>query len=259
MKKEKRPKSSRFTITQFKKKYKDDDACLEAVFLARYGNLEKCPSCDKKTKFHRVRGSNQKYPKKHFDCQECGYHISPLAGTIFHKSSTSLWDWFFAIYLFSTSKHGVSAKELQDKLGVTYKCAWRIAKQIRLLFQQGGFQLGGVVEVDESIIGGKKKGGKRGRGTDKPIALGMKQRGGKLKAQVIPNVKGKTLLKAIEESIKKDSMLYTDKLSPVNTPLKLSPKVFYIVYMNLATDILFDGVFYRFSFISIVSYDVVGT
>lgn len=71
--------------------------------------------------------------KKTFECKDCGNQISPLANTIFHKSDTPLRSWFFAVYMFSVGKNGVSAKELERALGITYKCAWRIAKQIRSL------------------------------------------------------------------------------------------------------------------------------
>jgi transposase len=119
----------KFTIKQFEAKYPNDDACLDEIFRQRYGELTECPSCNKGTKFHRVKG------RKCYKCQYCAFELHPLADTIFHKSSTSLKDWFRAIYLFANSKNGVSAKELQRHLGVTYKTAWRMANRIRLLFQ----------------------------------------------------------------------------------------------------------------------------
>jgi len=88
----------------------------------------------------------------------CGYQLHPLAGTIFHKSDTPLTLWFFAIFLFANSKNGVSAKEIERHLGVTYKTAWRIAKQIRRLLGSGGEPLSGVVEIDETFIGGVQRG-----------------------------------------------------------------------------------------------------
>jgi transposase len=138
----------RYTFAQFKTEYPDDKACLEAVLENRYGKT--CPRCGVVgVKFHPITG------RKGFVCSECDRHIYPLADTIFRKSETSLWNWFYAIYLFSTSKNGVSAKELERHLGVTYKTAWRMAKQIRLLMQQDSDKLTGTVEVDETYIGGK--------------------------------------------------------------------------------------------------------
>ncbi len=125
----------KYTIKQFNEDYPNDDACLKRVFNSRYYNLKECPNCHKNTKFHRI------VERKCFSCQNCAYQINPLAGTIFHKSSTSLKSWFFAIFLFSNSKNGVSAKELERHLGVTYKTAWRMAKQIRTLMKTGGLKL----------------------------------------------------------------------------------------------------------------------
>jgi transposase len=119
---------SDFTLQQFNEKYPDDDACLEAIFNARYGDLKTCPHCYKETKFYRIQD------RKCYCCSFCGSQLYPLAHTIFHKSETPLRLWFFAIFLFASSENGVSAKELQRQLGVTYKCAWRIASKIRPLF-----------------------------------------------------------------------------------------------------------------------------
>lgn len=121
-------KKEKFTIKDFNNKYPDDDTCLEEIFERRYKKvLTECPKCGKPFKYHRRAN------KKDYICQHCGNQISPTAGTIFHKSSTPLKLWFYAIYLFSVSKNGVSAKELERQLGVTYKTAWRIAKHVREL------------------------------------------------------------------------------------------------------------------------------
>ncbi|SRR6266567_2406722 len=122
-------KTPNFTLQQFNEKYHDDDACLEAIFKARYVNLEVCPQCEKRTKFYRIQ------ERKCYCCPFCGYQIYPLAHTIFHKSDTPLRLWFYAIFLFSASEDDISAKELQRQLSVTYKCAWRIANKVRALFE----------------------------------------------------------------------------------------------------------------------------
>ena len=112
----------KFTISEFNKKYPTDDTCLDELFIARYEHIKECPSFKKETKFNRIK------TRKCCCCQFCGFQLHPVANTIFHKSDTPLKNWFFALYLFSTSKNGVSAMELQRQLGVTYKCAWRISK-----------------------------------------------------------------------------------------------------------------------------------
>ena len=112
-------------IQEFFKQFPNDESCLKHLMKARYGLSGVCTKCDKKTKYHRVSS------QKAYVCQWCGHHLYPMAGTIFQDSSTSLQLWFYAIYLFTTTRSGVSAKELQRQLGVTYKTAWRMGHQIR--------------------------------------------------------------------------------------------------------------------------------
>lgn len=132
----------KYTLKQFMKNFPDDKTCFDIAWKKRFGHMTSCPKCEEATKFYQVLN------KKVYACGDCGYQISPLAGTIFHKSSTSLKDWFFAIYLFSISKNGVSAKELQRQLEVTYKTAWRMAKQIRKLFDEfDGDPLKGIILI----------------------------------------------------------------------------------------------------------------
>lgn len=200
----------KFTIKDFHSKYPDDNACLHEIFLNRYGKLKICPDCKKKTKFHRVNN------RKCYACQICAYQIHPLADTIFHKSETSLKSWFFAIFLFSNSKNGVSGKELQRQLGVTYKTAWRMAKQIRMLFKQGKEPLENIVEADETYVGGKAK-GKRGRGAEhKTAVFGLVQRQGEVRAEIVPNTKARTILPIMAENVKPGSRLMTDEYGPYN-------------------------------------------
>src|SRR5476651_1961141 len=145
-------KIPRYTIDTLHEQFPDDDACLDFMFERQYSSLASCPKCGvANPRYYRVRG------RKCYACNDCGYQISPLANTIFHKSDTSLKKWFYAIYLFGVGKNGVSAKEIERHLGVTYKTAWRMAKQIRLMMQQNGNPLSGIVEADETYIGGKAK------------------------------------------------------------------------------------------------------
>ncbi len=199
-------KNERFTIKQFQELYPNNDACLHQVFLNRYAGTASCPDCGEKFSFHKITG------RKCYACAYCGHQLHPLANTIFHKSSTSLKNWFYAIFLFSCSKNGVSAKELQRQLGVTYKCAYRMAQQIRKLFDESVKPLCGTVEVDETLAGGKKP-GKRGRGAaGKTVVFGMLERSGNVATHVVPNVKRKTLYPLINSSIAKGSTIHSDEL-----------------------------------------------
>jgi transposase-like protein len=120
-------------------------------------------------------------------------------------------DWFYSIYLFSVSKNGVSAKELERQLGVTYKCAWRIAKQIRQLFTQNKDLLSDIIEIDETYIGGKHS-GKRGRGSEnKTAVMGLAQRKGYLKAKVVKNTNSHTVKLIIRDNVKLESDIVTDE------------------------------------------------
>ena len=96
--------------------------------------------CDEVRLHHRV------VSRPSYSCDNCGHHVHPTAGTIFHKSSTSLKTWFHAIYLMASTRCGISAKQLERETGVTYKTAWRMFKQIRSMLSDGGGQLSGNVE-----------------------------------------------------------------------------------------------------------------
>ena len=142
-----------------------------------------------------------------------------MRGTVLQYSHTSLQTWFYAIYLFVATRHGVSGKEMQRTLGVTYKTAWRIGHQIRsLMAKADGFEmLQGYIEADEAFIGGKAPGAGRGRGYDnKTAVLGIIQRGGRMHTQVIPDVKKATLRGIINQVVEKGSTVSTDELNSYN-------------------------------------------
>jgi len=195
----------KYTILDFNKQFPDEVACLDEMFNRRFGALKVCPKCEKDTTFYRSKS------RKVYACQFCGHQLSPLADTIFHKSSTPLKLWFHAIFLFSTSKNGVSAKELERQLGVTYKCAWRMAKQIRTLMEQGDDLLGGTVEVDETYVGGRRK-GTAGRGAKgKTSIVGLVERGGNIKAFKTENVNSTTLTGLVYNHIEREAKVMTDE------------------------------------------------
>lgn len=196
----------KYTITDFNKEYPDEETCLDKVFQNRYGQLKTCPDCQKETNFYRVT------KRKCFSCQNCGFQVHPLADTIFHKSSTPLKLWFFAIFLFSTAKNGVSAKELERHLGVTYKTAWRMAKQIRELMEDEPSMFGGTVEADETYVGGKGKNNKRGRGAENKTAVfGVVEREGSVVAKAVSNCKASTVMPLIRENVAIGANLMTDE------------------------------------------------
>ncbi len=199
----------RYTKKMFDQQFPDDNACLDWLRHKRYPDRIECPSCLRHALFHRVKG------RKVYECDGCGYQLSPMAGTILEKSSTSLRSWFYAMFLMANTRTGISAKQLERELGVTYKTAWRMFTQIRKLMVQSPNQvLLGAIEADETYIGGKRP-GKHGRGAaGKTIVAGIVERGGKAIAQVVPDVKAKTLLPIIQEHIPitEGTIIYTDEM-----------------------------------------------
>lgn len=201
-----------YTIKHFDQQFPNDDACLDFLFKARYPKGVYCEKCGKVTKHYKRAGM------KFYSCEFCGMGVAPTSGTIFHKSDTPLRSWFHAIFLMASTKTGISAKQLQRELGVTYKTAWRMFKQIRKLMDENVNPLTGQVEVDETYIGGKKS-GKRGRGAlGKSKVLGLVERNGKAIAQIIPDVKAKTLLPIIEKRVagENKTIVFTDELPSYN-------------------------------------------
>ena len=198
------------TVHEFFKLFPDDDACLAHLMMLRFGNPLTCPKCGNEGRFAKLR----KLPA--YACPTCGHHIHPMVGTPFENSHTPLQKWFYAMYLFTTSRHGVPAKELQRQLGVSYKTAWRIGHELRKYMAKvdGDTPLGGHVEADETMIGGKRSGGKRGRGAPgKTVVFGMVERGGDIITRVVANVRRATLEAHILENVRAGATISTDELA----------------------------------------------
>src|SRR5262249_20858008 len=142
-----------------------------------------CPTCKKVTKHYREAD------RPSYKCEFCGHHEHPMVGTIFQDSATSLRLWYYAMYLMASTRCGISAKQLERELGVTYKTAWRMFNKIRsLLDQDGKAPLSGTVEMDESYSGGRaywrnqSRAIGTGRGTrGKQPVFGMVERGVRMK------------------------------------------------------------------------------
>ena len=200
--------NNKFSLRQFKRKYGTHELCLEAIKQLRFPIGSVCPKCTKKTDFYHVTGRSS------YACKLCGWHVYPLQGTIFEHTSTPLDLWFFAMYLMVQTRAGVSAKQLERMLGVTYKTAWRIFKQIRLLMAQEPSLLDGIVEIDETYVGGE---GKNRRFTwntekEKQIVMGMVERGGKAYTKRVSNTGKWTLLAQIKEHVSPMARVITDEL-----------------------------------------------
>lgn len=198
-----------FSLIQFLKRFPNDDACLDEIFNLRYPQGVTCEKCKRITKYYKLNGRTA------YSCEFCRTQIFPLAGTIFEKTSTSLRLWFYAMFLMTKTRAGISAKQLQRELGVTYKTAWRMFKQIRMLMTDdgSGSLLEGTVEVDETFVGGKGKSRAYEWRADKPkeIVMGMLQREGKVYLRHIPNTGKWTLLKQIQDNVNQNAKVFTDE------------------------------------------------
>lgn len=196
----------RYTLKDMQSQFPNDDACLQYLFNARYGSMKACPNCGVVSpKYYRVK------KRMSFVCKECRHQVYPLAGTIFEKSTTPLTDWFHALYLFSVSKNGVSAKEIERQVRVSYKTAHRMAKMIRILMSESGKLgfLGTPIEVDEAYIGGKGK--QNQRSDNKTPVLAALEVGGHVRTAVVPRANSATALPFLESNIRPGSMLHTDE------------------------------------------------
>lgn len=210
-------------VLEFFREFPDDEACLRYIWTSRFapdGETAMCERCAKERTFKRYETTP---PRPAWFCSACGHRIHPLKGTIFEKSSTSLQMWFYAMYLITSTRCGVSAKQLERELGVTYKTAWRMFNLIRnqLMTDDDG-PLSGEVEVDETFVGGKPRESYRRevarKGWNmqtaywdrKAVVFGAVERGGRIRASVIPNSRGKTLHAKINEYVLPATMVYTD-------------------------------------------------
>ena len=197
------------TYYEFQRRFPDDEACLEQIMISRYGGTElHCPKCGVFGKFYRMTKD------RGYVCQHCGHHLHPCVGTPMERSRTSLHKWFYAMFLFASSRHGVAAKELQRQLGVTYKTAWRMAHEIRKYMADvdGEFPLGGEVEIDETLVGGKVKGKGRAYRGNKTTVMAIAERDGDIMTTVVPDVKRRTLEPIIKSNVIEDSTIHTDEL-----------------------------------------------
>ena len=208
------------TVRDFFNQFPDDDACLMHLFKVRYGKNHTCPKCNKSGGWHRLKNV------KAFSCQSCGHHLHPMAGTIYEGSTTPLQLWFYAMFLFTKSRNGVSGKELQRQLGVTYKTAWRMGHKIRehMARVDGDEPIGGpdkVVEVDETYIGGYKKGGHGGKG--KAVVSAILEKGGDVMTFTPPSRRANHLIQPILNNVVEGTEIHTDTANQYKS-LKVFPE-----------------------------------
>lgn len=209
---------SRYSFMDFEGEFPDDATCLDWLMGHLYPEGVFCPKCDRITKHHRVKS------RPAYSCQFCGHYEYPMKGTIFEGSSTSLRLWFHGMYLMASTRCGISAKQLEREVGVSYPTALRMFRQIRsMLDQDSDGPFSGTVEMDGAYFGGRGqwRHGKQRSGSPsaddphKTHVFGMVQRGtdeahGRVHAKVEPKP-GKNLRANVTRKVVPGSTVHTDE------------------------------------------------
>jgi transposase len=208
------------TVFDFERRFPDDAACLDELVRLLYPHgaehLIPCPKCERETRHHRIKA------RPAYSCQFCGHLEYPMKGTIFEGSSTSLKLWFYGMYLMASTRGGISAKQLEREVGVSYPTALRMFRQVRSLLGQDDDPFSGTVEMDEAYWGGKDKwrhaGQHKGPGA-KTMVFGMAQRGsngskGKVHVKVPKGNANMTWYPVAAAKVLPASTVYTDDWKP---------------------------------------------
>ena len=203
------------TYRCFVEMFPDDAACAAYLAKLRWSNGFICPSCKTKAvPWQTIRGQ--------LTCPYCRHQTSVTSGTIFDKTRTPLTTWFEAAWHVSTAKNGMSAKTLERTLGTNYRASWTMLQRFRVaMVDAKRKQLSGNIEVDETLIGGAKKGGKRGRGSAKSIvviAIEIKEPScfGRIRMRHIPDASGDSLIPFVCDVASPGSVVHTDGWSGYN-------------------------------------------
>lgn len=185
-----------------------EDKCRAYLEALRWPDEIICPRCHSR-KISQIVKRNQ------FDCDTCRYQFSVTAGTIFNDSHLPLWKWFLCVYLICESRKGMSANQIKRTLGISYKTAWYLCHRVRAAMKEVNPEpLDGVIEMDETFVGGKMKGhdARRNRLQNKEVVIGIKQRDGDLRFFHAEDVKSGTLAKYIRENVDKSvQVIMTDE------------------------------------------------
>lgn len=198
----------KFSLKNFLKRYSNDEACLMEIYRKRYPKGVNCESCKRLTKYYSLKGRTT------FSCGFCATHLSPLTNTIFEHSAVSLRLWFYAMFLMVKTRSGISAKQLERELGVSYKTAHRMFKMIRKLMEQDGGMLNGIVEIDETFVGGKGKNKAykwHGGVEEKEVVWGAVERKGKAILKHVPSTNKYILIRQLKENVNPNSHIMSDE------------------------------------------------
>jgi len=182
--------------------YGSDESCRSYLEALRWPEGVECPNCGGKS-ISRIK------TRKQFDCNACRKRFSVTTGTVFHDSHLSLPKWFAAVFLMTEAKKGMSANQLRRTLGVAHKTAWYLCHRIRsAMVEERTDRLGGIVEIDETYIGGKSK---KGWMANKTMVMGAIERDGRLRVEAQPNGSHHNIREFVAENVDPDATVYTDE------------------------------------------------
>ena len=198
------------TLRQFQDRFPTEESCLDHLMRIRFGERHDCEKCGKDARFYRVKA------RRSYACEWCGHQVYPTAGTPFDRTRTSLRDWFFVMFQFCSTRSGVAAKEVERQIGVTYKTAWRMCHEIRkyMAIVDGNDPLGGsgeIVEIDETLIGGKAEGMGSGYKANKTCVVGMKERDGDIITRVVSSRTKRAMQDVIVQHVLPGATVSTDE------------------------------------------------
>jgi transposase-like protein len=214
-------------IIQVYEKFPSEESCIAHLEKVRWNNEPSCPYCK----------SKKQSPEKNehrYHCNNCNTTYSVTVGTIFHNTKLDLQKWFLAISIILNAKKGLSARQLGRDIHVTKDTAWYMGMRIRKSMQHDARLLSGIVEMDETYVGGKprkfdhddKNPLKRGRGTKKTPVVGMVERNGNVRAFVSKKITSSKLMQLVRKNIDtKHSVLVTDEFSAYKRMEKILPHV----------------------------------
>ncbi len=196
---------------QFFKRYPNEQAAIDYLESRRWASGVVCPLCDSQ------RTSRMKESQYH-QCKDCRKKFTVRTGTIFERSHIPLDKWLYGMYLLETARKGISSLQLSKELGITQKATWFMLHRLREACAIEADKIDGIVEIDETYLGGKEankhdsKKRRAGRGpAGKQPVMGMKQRGGTLKAMTLPDTTTKTMERQVFDNVEAGSTIYTDE------------------------------------------------
>ena len=195
-------KMPEISLLEWQERYGTEKACAAALAKIRWPNGFMCPKCSHERAYYISK-------RKVYECSSCHYQASVTAGTLFHSTNLPLVKWFWAIYLVASDKGGISATRLAKHIGVSWLTARRMLQKIRVAMgrRDSIYWLDDLIELDDTYVGGKRSGGKRGRGAEgkKPVLVASENKGKKagfMAMEAVPTISGETVRKFLEKRLK---------------------------------------------------------